>query len=62
MIIEPIPDDCLPFNGDEQKILELLRGPKIDDATGKIVGGVWHGKTPDEVLRDRDEFNRLCGE
>jgi hypothetical protein len=61
MTIEPIPDDCLPFGDDEQKLLELLRGPKIGD-DGKIVGGVWHGKTPEEVLRERDEYNRLCGE
>jgi hypothetical protein len=57
MKIEPIPDDCLP---PPHVIDELLRGPKID-ADGKIIGGVWNGMTPEEVLADRDAFNRACG-
>lgn len=62
MNIEPIPDDCLPFNGDEQKLLELLRGPKIG-ADGKIESnGPWNGMTPEQVLAERDAYNRACGE
>jgi hypothetical protein len=60
-IVEPIPADCLPFGGDEKKLLELLRGPKVAD-DGKIIGGTYDGMTPGEVLRHRDEYNRLCGE
>lgn len=59
MKIEPIPDDCLP---PQHVIDELLRGPKIDPETGKIVGGVWHGMTPEEVIADRDAYRRIVGE
>ena len=58
---EPIPDDCLPFGGDEKKMLDLLRGPKLD-AAGKVIDGVWAGKTPAEILAERDSYNRACGE
>jgi hypothetical protein len=57
-MIEPIPDDCLP---PEHTIQELLRGPKIGP-DGKIVGGLWDGLAPAEVLRDRDEFYRMFPE
>lgn len=92
MTIELIPDDCLPFGGDEQKIVEFLRGPTtrlvaycvepgcrcLDTAgvfvgsaneapTGyqvreEIIGGTHHGMTPQEVLAQRDAFNRALGE
>jgi hypothetical protein len=39
---------------------EVLCGPKLD-ADGRIVGGVYHGMKPAEVLADRDAFNRACG-
>lgn len=62
MNTEPIPDDCLPFNGDEQKLIEFLRGPRIG-ADGKIEGdGHWTGKTPEQILAERDAYNRACGE
>jgi hypothetical protein len=62
MTIEPIPDDCLPFNGDEAKMLAFLREPKIG-ADGKIQGdGPLAGMTPDEVRADREAFRRACGE
>ena len=55
--IEPIPDNCLP----PQDVIDaLLAGPKIGE-DGKIIGGVYHGMTPEEVLADRDAFNRACG-
>jgi hypothetical protein len=55
---EPIPDDCLP---PENVIRDLLRGPRIDPETGRIVGGTYHGMTPAEVLADRAAFNRSLG-
>jgi hypothetical protein len=55
---EPLPDDCLP---PPDVIRDLLRGPKID-ATGRIVGGLWDGMTPEEVMAQRDSYNRMCGE
>lgn len=58
MDIEPIPDDCLP---PPDVIQEVLRGPRIGD-DGKIVGGTWHGMTPDEVLAERDRFARMFGD
>ena len=62
MTTDPIPDNCLPFDGDEQKLLDFLRGPRLD-ADGKLAsGGVLDGMTPDEVIADRDAFRRACGE
>lgn len=58
MDTEPLPEDCLP---PPEVIEQLLRRPQLD-ADGKIVGGVYHGMTPAEVLADRDRYNRLCGE
>lgn len=60
-MIEPIPDNCLPFDGDEQRLLALLRGPDID-ADGTIKGGVYDGMTPAQVLAQRDAYRRACGE
>lgn len=58
MQIEPIPDDILP-----QRLIDaVLRGPEIDPQTGKYVGGVYSGMTPDEVIADREAYNRACGE
>ena len=56
--IEPIPDDCLP---PDHVIRDLLRGPRIGD-DGRIIGGVYHGMTPAEVLADREAYRRACGE
>jgi len=39
----------------------MLDGPTIGPG-GTIEGGVYHGLSPAEVLRQRDEYNRLCGE
>jgi hypothetical protein len=36
-------------------------GHRLDEY-GRIHGGTYHGKTPAEVLADRDDFNRICGE
>lgn len=58
MTPEPLPDDCLPR---PDVIDRLLRGPDLDDA-GRIVGGTYDGMTPEDVLRQRDQYNRLCGE
>jgi len=59
MNIEPIPGDCLP---PDDVIEQLLRGPKIG-ADGKIEGdGPWAGKTPGEILAERDAYNRACGD
>ncbi len=58
--IEPIPNDCLPFDGDEQKLLELLRGPQVVE--GKLAGGVWDGMTPEQVLAECGSYRRLVGE
>jgi hypothetical protein len=58
--VEPIPDACMPFNGDPEKLADFLAGPKID-ANGKIVGGLFHGMTQAEVLADRDAYNRATG-
>lgn len=55
---EPIPDDCLP---PPAVVDAALRGPELDES-GRIMGGTWHGMTPEEVLADRDAFNRACGE
>lgn len=55
-MIEPIPDDCLP---PPEVIADVLRGPQTDPNTGRIVGGIWDGMTPAEVLAERDEYNRL---
>jgi len=41
-------------------IQQLLRGPKVDQ-DGKIIGGIWHGMTPDEVIADRDAFRSNVG-
>lgn len=57
-IIEPLPDDCLP---PKDALAKLLRGPELDEQ-GRIVGGLFHGMTPAEVLAQRDAYNRLCGE
>lgn len=35
--------------------------PKLD-AQGRFCEGVWQGMTPAEVLAERDEYNRACGE
>jgi hypothetical protein len=35
-------------------------GPKIDPTTGKIVGGTYDGMTWDEVLAQRERFNRAA--
>jgi hypothetical protein len=61
MDIEPMPDACLPFDGDEQQIIRFLRGPKVGQ-DGKIQGSVYNGMTPAEVLAQRDAYNRICGE
>lgn len=61
MDIERIPDECLPFNGDEQKLLDALRGPKMN-AEGRYIDGVYQGMTHAEVLASRDAFNRAVGE
>ena len=55
MTIEPIPDDCLP---PQEVIDELLRGPKIGP-DGKIVDGIWAGMTQEEVLSQRDAYDRM---
>lgn len=60
-MIEPITNEDLPFGGDEQKLLDLLRGPDVG-ADDKIVGGIWNGLTPAQVLRDAEEYRRFCGE
>lgn len=54
MAIEPIPDDCLPS---PEIIDQLLRGPQLDKH-GRIIGGVYAGMTPAEVLAQRERFNR----
>lgn len=56
-IVEEIPDDCLP---PPHVIEELLLGPKLDEQ-GRILAGVWQGMTQDEVLAERDAYNRACG-
>ena len=61
MTTERLPDDCLPFAGDETKLAAFLRGP-AQDAEGKIIGGLYHGRTVDDMLADRDAFNRAMGE
>lgn len=58
--VEQIPDECMPFGGDETKLADFLAGPKLD-ADGKIVDGVWAGMTIDDVLADRDAYNRATG-
>ena len=58
MNVKPIPDDCLP---DAETIRQLLRGPEIAE-DGTIKGGVYAGMTPEQVLADRDAYNRACGE
>lgn len=58
--VEPIPDECLPFNGDAGKLADFLAGPKLD-AEGRIVGGMFHGWTEAEVIADRDAYNRATG-
>ena len=56
MDTEPIPEDCLP---PKHVIDRLLRGPQLD-AAGRIVSdGPWHGMSPEEVLKERETFNRL---
>lgn len=57
-MMEPIPDDCLP---PPDVIEAVLRGPELDDQ-GRIVGGTWAGMTPEQVIADRDAYNRACGE
>lgn len=42
--------------------IELYDEPDDDRADGKIVGGMYDGKTPAEVLQDRDDYNRIVGE
>ena len=40
-----------------------ISGVTLGDGTApRVVGGVWHGMTPEEVLADRDAYNRACGE
>ena len=55
-MIEPIPGNCLP------PLLAIASGGFELDADGRIVCGLYAGKTPAEVLADRDRCNRLCGE
>lgn len=56
--IEPIPDNCFP---PPVVVEQLLRGPDLDDQ-GRIIGGVYAGMTPAQVLADRDAYNQACGE
>lgn len=53
---EKLPDDCLPFNGDQKKLAEFLRGPKIEN--GVIQEGLFAGMTPAQVEADRRRFDR----
>lgn len=53
---EPIPADCLP---PPELIDQLLRGPDLD-AQGRIVGGLFEGLAPDEVLMQREAYRRAC--
>ena len=55
MTIEPISESILP----EELAQAVLRGPKIDPETGRALEGPWQGKTIDEVIRERDAYNRM---
>jgi hypothetical protein len=55
MKIEPIPEEILP----EELAQAVLRGPKIDSETGRVTEGPWQGKTIDEVIRERDAYDRM---
>lgn len=55
MNVERLPDDCLP----PQHVIDEVLRPRQLDEQGRIKDGVYEGMTPDEVLAERDRYNRL---
>lgn len=47
------------FGKDRAALLALIREQETMDCA--IVGGVYHGMTPEEVLTDRDAYRRIVG-
>lgn len=59
--VELLPDNALPAPKTLAKLLDVIeRGPDLDE-DGRIKDGMWAGMTPQEVIAQRDAFNRALG-
>ena len=50
------------FTAEEVAMFERMLIPPELDGEGRVVSGLWQGKTVEEILAERDAYNRLCGE